>query len=580
MNKIISKIRKQHPLYLVWIFVIFAIFLNGLFTLTTNVNLKTNVLNHLFQWLLSPFDNIRYGHYLAQKWFLVIIAFTVFIWWLKNKKISFKKTIKKNLLPIGIIAIVTLITHFANYKGWFWIDDFRIMSQYFGPPIDPQIIPCCTTGYYPLGIIYLVIRWFGTNFTLYNTLGTLMIFLVGTAIYFLFNRIQKNKLLSLFLALFFVTVPTYFLASWEMIEWMGDTFSLLLCIISIYLLFSEFWPGVLIFAAAAMEFGLARTHYITLPLTLIAIFFVAKNKSWNKNFIIKLGILCSLPLIYMPVFLNRNDIPHAKSSLAIIAGSIVGVTIPHEIINPIAKLLTTLKVTNIYIVPFIGFSVVLILIITTTLFFFRKKVLSAKLLLIGLSITISSFIFQTIFGTQVNRNVNKMLEYFTHPLPYTTTLYGIMPTFGLVFIVAGFGLAMCFNLFKKLIIIFIILNALTFIRSHLIWNKSFGYPHRKINSQLLITLPSDNLEKYIYVPMQSSTLFNIIRDFRDTFRAQEKYNSVNAPQAFIDLIAKNKPKPNQIYFMVSDKDYNITDLSEKIRENYPNNITLQKLKDI
>ena len=79
---------------------------------------------------------------------------------------------------------------------------------------------------------------------------------------FLFNKFQKNKTLSLLVAIFFITTPTYFRVVWEILSWTGTGFSLILIIIAFYLLISDFWPGVLIFAAAILEWDLGRTHFI------------------------------------------------------------------------------------------------------------------------------------------------------------------------------------------------------------------------------------------------------------------------------------------------------------------------------
>jgi hypothetical protein len=160
-------------------------------------------------------------------------------------------------------------------------------------------------------------------------------------------------------------------------------------------------------------------------------------------------------------------------------------------------------------------------------------------------------------------------------------MYGLPSSFGLIFIIAGLALAMRFNLFKKIIIILILLNTFTLIRSYSIWNKSYGYPHRKINSQLLNLLTADGLEKYIYIPPQSGSLWYVTKDFQNIFRAKEKYNLfTNTPSKFIESITKNNPPPNQIYFMTMNKNYNITDFSEKIRNNYPKEITPQKIDEL
>ena len=364
-----------------------------------------------------------------------------------------------------------------------------------------------------------------------------------------------------------------------MIEWTGNGFSLLLVVLTVYFLISEFWPGALIFTAAVLEFGLGRTNFIPLPLILIAIFFVAKNKLWKKEFLAKLALLSSLPLIYLPLFLTQNRVPHSKLNIFVLADSVLSVTIPHEILRPIAEFLRSLRMTSFYMVPFLGIVLVLFLLIITAWFFYKKKAVSAKFLLIGLTVVISSLVFPSIFGTQINRDISKMLEYHTNPLPIAATIYGLMPAFGLAFIVAGFGTAMRFTLFKKIILVLIVLNAIAFARYHFIRNKDYGFPLRTTNSQLVNLLPADGSDKFIYVPSEFDILWYGVRDFRNIYRASEKYYSVNTAGAFIKLITEHNPPSSQVYFFTIDKKtLEIHNRSEEIRKSYPRNINLETLR--
>ena len=123
------------------------------------------------------------------------------------------------------------------------------------------------------------------------------------------------------------------------------------------------------------------------------------------------------------------------------------------------------------------------------------------------------------------------------------------------------------------------LNAIAFARYHFIRNKDYGFPLRTTNSQLVNLLPADGSDKFIYVPSEFDILWYGVRDFRNIYRASEKYYSVNTAGAFIKLITEHNPPSSQVYFFTIDKKtLEIHNRSEEIRKSYPRNINLETLK--
>src|SRR3989344_5284533 len=94
--------------------------------------------------LLSPFDNVRYGHLIVRKLFLVVIAFLVLGYFLKSQKINVLATIKQNFKYIVIIGLVLVLSRILTYGFWFYNDDTRFFHYHLFAPTQPDYSPQST----------------------------------------------------------------------------------------------------------------------------------------------------------------------------------------------------------------------------------------------------------------------------------------------------------------------------------------------------------------------------------------------------------------------------------------------------
>lgn len=483
----------------IWFIVIGAILFNAYVTITLFQDGVTYDLHKILPWLFRPFDNIRYGNYLAKRFFLPGIAFIILIFQaVRSKKVvSF---IHQNVLSLIIIFFVLLITRIFSFGHWFYLDDYTFLAHWFAHIKDLQIIPCCAEGYPAMGVMYLVMRWFGTNFYLYNTLGFFTLFLTGIVLFMIASKIQNNKTISLLASIFFLTLPTYFHMTMAVQEFTGDGFSLLLFVTSVYLLLSSYIPEALIFAAAALEFGLSRTYFISLPLLFIYSF-VKRNK-WGGL----LFLLISLP--YIPV-LGTRAFAHGVSVISSFSSSryfmdlgniIPQITIPYEILRPLFLMLNWFFDKFVYLTPSIGALIILFLIFMTWISHLKRNVTTTRLFILGIFIILSSVIFPPLFGVRIDVLEKSVKNIINSPTPTQSTAYGLFPAVGLFFIFLAFSLTTKKSMFLKIVILLIIINSLTVMKSDIIWNNDISKRQKTINNFLTKVLPKDGKPKIIYIP--------------------------------------------------------------------------------
>lgn len=482
----------------IWLIVITAILLNFYVTITLFRDGVTYDLHNILHWLFWPFDNIRYGNYLAKRFFLTGIAFAILIFQtIKNKKVT--SLLHQNILFLFIMFLVLLITHIFSFGHWFYLDDYTFLAHWFTRIKDLQIIPCCAEGYPAMGIMYLVMRWFGNNFYLYNTLSLVILYLIGIVLFMIANKIQKNRIVSLFASLFFLTLPTYFHMTMAMQEFTGDGFSLLLFVTSVYLLLSDYLPEALIFAAAALEFGLSRTYFISLPLLYISRFM--NRDKWGILF-----VLISFP--YIPV-LGTRAFAHgvnvvssfSRSRYFMGIGNIIPqITIPYEIIRPLFLILNWFLDKFIYLTSFMGLLIILLLGLIALISYLKRKIAASKLFILGILIIFSSALFPPLFGVRIDVIEKSVQNIVNSPTPTQSTAYGLFPGIGLFFIFLSFSLITKKSMFLKISLLLIIFNSLTVMKSDIVWNNDISNRQRTINNFLTKILPKDGKTKIIYIP--------------------------------------------------------------------------------
>ena len=417
---------------LIWLLVISSILLS---LFGTRIELAGgNLVDHtLYKFLLSPFDDVRYGHFIARKLFIVAVAFLVFGYWLKTQKQIFQ-WIKSNLKYIATIGIVLFISRILTFGFWFYNDDTRFFHWHLFCPSQPD----CNVqgmwgpiGLHPIAIFLLVIRWFGTNYTLYNILGLVLFFLAGVAIFALVSKLQKSKFVSLAAAIFFLTTPTYFQGRLLIGEIVNSPFTVLLVVLSIFMLLQKFIPGALIFAAASLAYGVAKTYFIAMPLTLFALFFVKPRSTHIIFFVIAIWLMS---LVYFPAF---NGAPSAQGKtltldqLFVYGDVLLAVTLPHGIAYPLVHLISLVTNGWIYITSSLGFLIIAAFLVIAFFSYIRGKIFSAKLTLIAASIIIPTALVASYMGVRVEHNVAKLVEYHNKlQTPSGATGYGIFPALG------------------------------------------------------------------------------------------------------------------------------------------------------
>lgn len=588
--KKIFKINRSNKI--VWIIVISAIILNLIGTRweLSGYELRDHPNIGI---LLSPFDNIRYGHYVARKFFLVVIAFLIFGYWLKQRK-QLIQYIKTNWKYLTIIGIILFTSRILTYGFWFYNDDTRFFSWELAALSQSNYNPQAVwgpIGLHPIAMLLLVIRWFGTNYTLYNTLGLFLFFLVGIVIFILTDKIQDNekvvskfaskKVISLITAIFFLTTPTYFQGRLLIGEVINSPFVLILVLMSFYLLLRNFIPGALIFAAAALEYGVAKTYIIALPLTLFIISFIDFRTNSiitinrKKSFIFFIFAIFLLSLIYKSAF---GQAPAANSvgtlftfdKLMIYGDVLMSVTLPYGLSYPLVKILNHGLDKWTYITVLLGFLTVLSFTTLGVIAYLKRNIFTAKLIVIGLSIILPCSAVGSLLGVRVERNVQKLVEdYINSQTPTGATGYGFFPAFGLVFILIGFGYFFKKQLFMVVAILLILLNITTSLYFDYNWLQSpYAYPQHRYNEQLKKIFPRDNNTKYVYVPSKQRPLYQGIVTFIDIFQGDKQYYLFMDVEEFIAALKKDSPPSDNIYFVITTgkPEYILFDYSNKIRQ--------------
>lgn len=561
----LAKLKSKLPIekLIIWVVVIVAIFLLNRFT-------KYQASIHL-----PIVDNIRYGYFLFQKWFLVVIAFSVFGFSLfKKRKLFNLKLLKAYLLPSFYISISLLIARFGSFNHWFYHDDFGIVGYHFSHlnTSNLQGMNCCAPGYYSLGLMYLVIHWFGHIFEAYKALGLFIHFLAGVSIYALANKLQQNKTVSLLAALFFVTTTTNFYQTISALEFMGDSFSLLLFILSIYTLIAGYWSGSVIFTAAALEFGLSRTHFISLPLLLIIWLFIPKNSRWKPEWILTSLAFLILPLTYLFVFPHITG-PSGNAlewnPIFVYASVLFGVTVPQTIIYPTVKYLRLLTDNSPYIVPFLGIAIIIGLILLAVWFIYKKRP-AAKTFFLGLVILFVSILIPVLRGSRITSNFQGLTTQYLSGVPALSTGYGIFPAFGLVLLIIGLGQVIQPRIFKIILLSIIVFNIFSYMKLDSNFADMYAVQERAINKQMQNILPADDQTKIIFVPDRSKLYISLLR-YTEVFRAKETIIVTSEPDKFMAAMNKYKPaKDHLFYFALNENTFQIHDWSERLRA-YPTN---------
>lgn len=566
---------------LVWIVVISSI----LFSLFgTRIELAGgNLIDHPFyDLLLSPLDEVRYGHFVARKLFLVSVAFLVFSYWLiKQKNLLIK--IKENIKYILFIGLSLFLSRILTFGFWFYNDDTRFFHFHLFAPTQPDYNPQGSwgpIGLHPIAIFLLVIRWFGTNYALYNSLGLFFYFLAGVAIFALVNKLQSSKLVSFIAAIFFLTSPTYFQGRLLIGEIINSPFILLLVVLAFYMLLQKFIPGALIFAATALDYGVAKTYSIALPLTLFAIFFVNSVKNLikmrftgsDKLMIFFVVAIWLISFIYLPAFYGAPSAQGktlALDQLFVYGDVLLAVTLPHGLAYPLVHLLSLILNGWIYITAALGFLIIASLIIIAIFYYIRGKTLSVKLIIIGLSIILPTAAIASFMGVRIEHNVQKLVEYHNNiPTPSGATGYGIFPALGLTLILVGLGALVRKKTFVMMATFLILINIITSVAyDYKWWQSPYSYPQRRIDAQLKKILLRDGIPKYVYVPSKQRPLYQSVITFGSIHQGDQRLYTFDSPNDFVQKIKEDKAQKDHIYFLVTSgkPGYEIYDYSDKIR---------------
>lgn len=541
----------------------------------------------------SPFADIRYGYYLSQKFFLVIVGFIFLFYWI-FKKYNVFSLIKRNIVPLIIIAIVLFGTRIFSYQHWFYRDDYYIVQQFMDKTllngtIDNQYIPCCGTNYYPTAIVYLIIRWFTNNFFIYKTFGLIIYFFNGVLIFAIAKKFNNNKIIALLAALFFLTTPTYFQETLLVGEFIGDAFALLLYLLSIYLLLDDFAAGSIVLAIADLEMGLTRTHFIAVPLFLIALFLLptAKNKidkikSYIRN-VLPISVVVFVSFLFVPILTisqanTYGSIVPDLNKIFVIFDSFASVAFPFSVLKIIANLSIWLVDNPKFITVFMGISFICLISLIDLVLFIKKRYKEAKLVAVGIVSFVAADIVPAMWGIRVNQDVNTLLTYYLqNQIPSGATGYGLFPSIGLVFILLGFSLLIKKKLFKVIVLILIFINIITFIRSDQKWIEEYSGSQRYINDQLNRILPEDGKTKLIFVPENKNHLYLGIIYYQQILRVNDQIEEFTDPQKFVAEMKSKKVPVDHLYLLNLNEDtLKIYNFSQRLK-NAPQNKYLQIL---
>lgn len=574
------KIIIYHPNRNLWLIVLSALFLNIVFNLHLVFTYFQGALNvsgkHYLEWLFFPLDNVRYGHYLAKKLYLPIIAFILlFIWVIKRVRIL--QLLRENLFQVIFILSALFVSRFYTFQHWFFLDDYRFLGfkYVYVPTGDIQYVPCCGDLYTVQALMMLVMKLFGNNFYPYNLLGLIIYFFIGIFIYLICLKLQKSKQVALLLSLFFITVPTYFYATLAMVDFIGDSFTLLLFVISLYFLITKYYAHALIFTLASLEFGLSRSHIIPVPFILTAFFF-ATPKERKKVLAMSLLLIISI-LPYFPLIIGRSGGNELKlvnylfnpEYLTYLFNMLTHVIFPFRVLGPIISLLNSLYASN-YLAPFLGLITLISLIYFAVLTHIKKCYKTSKLIIIGISLILLSVVFPPIAGV---RNDARIVDYTKDTIlaymPSVTTGYGLFPALGIVLILIGISLIIKnLSIFKKALIVLTIIDSLSFISADYNWYKLISYKQINISEGLNSVLSRDGKVKLILLTKKGQTVWNDILRFRDIYGPVEKMILFENQEAWEKYNKLNHPSIKQIYLFSyndNDSEQKLINLSEAYR---------------
>lgn len=571
--------KKNFSNKLVWLVVISGILLS---LFATRIELAgDDLINHPFyKALLSPFDDVRYGYYVARKLFLVVVAFLIFGYWLKKQR-GVLQYLRNNFKYFIIIGLVLFLSRILTYGFWFYNDDTRFFHWHLFLPTQPYFNPQSMwgpIGLHPIAIFLLVIRWFGTNYALYNTLGLIFYFLAGVGAFALVDKLQNNKFISLAAALFLLTTPTYFQGRLLIGEVVNSPFILLLVILAIYLLLRKFLPGALIFAAAALEYGVAKSYFIVPTLTLFALFFV---KPKSKSLFLFIAAIFLISFFYLPAFgvapsssgktLMLDRIP---DQLLVLGDVFLAQNLSYGFSYPLVHLLSLILNNWIYITITLGFLIIATILMIAVFSYIRGKTLTTKLTVIALSIILPTAAVSSFMGVRIDHNIQKLVLYSNNGnVPTGATGYGIFPALGLTLFLVGLVYLgkkkfLKQKLFITLTILLILQNIVASMAADYRWLISpYGYPQRQYDKQLQKILPRDGIAKYIYVPVSQRPFYQGVITFGSIYQGDQGIFVFMSPVDFSDTIKKEKAQKDHIYFLITagKPKYEIYDYSDKIR---------------
>lgn len=577
--RLLDYFRKNLGIKLIWVIVVSSILLNldaTRYELTSNYNLIDHPFYGIF---LSPFSDVRYGHYVARKFFLVLVALFVFVYWAAKQK-NILRLLRANLVYIIFIGSFLLLLRILTYDFWFYNDDLRFFQFHLFAPTQENFNPQASwgpIGLHPVAMFLLVIRWFGTDYFLYNSLGLLFYFLSSVAIFTLSRKLQLGKFVATAAAIFFLSSPTYFQGRLLIGEVINSPISLLLVLLSILMLLNRFLPGSLIFAAAALEYGVAKTYFIALPLTLFVLFLLPKRSSLLQilkerrlvAFIISIWLMS---LVYLQTF-ARAPSSSGKSlgidQLYVFGDVLSSVTVPLWVSYPLVHLLNLVLNGWIYITFGLGMLVLVFFVLSWLFFIVRKQTVGSRLVLIGLSIILPTVAVGSYMGVRVDHNVAKLVSYqLTGQIPGGATGYGFFPTLGLTFILLGFATVVKRKGFRVLLAILILFNTIISVSSDYKWrNSQYSLVQRRYNEQLEKILPRDGIDRYIFIPSKERVFFENVRNFGSVYQGNHGFFVFLDAKDFAKALEDKGDKNVHIYFLSSKvgSDYKIDDYSDKIR---------------
>lgn len=555
---------------LVWVFVLAAIALNIFLTF------------YIWNNRIPIIDNIHYGKYIFKRGFLVLVsAGAVFYYLIPLKKFGGK--LKANLASILIIFAVLLIARALSFGGWFGGQDARTFTE--GPDLQYVENP-----YYPMLPYYLARHLFGTNFVGYNALGLLSYFLAGLVLYWLINWWSENKLASLLGALFLATTPTFFNDTLNMTEFMGDGFALFFFLVALYFLAKKFYAGSVLLAATAFEFGISRTSFTVLPLSVAAFLFFPKF-SFKKITLPLILALVLWPLLflfnnwtvfyYSPTHFNNFANPLTNYPLQEVIlkffTTILGTSIPHQFLPPLLKLVEA---------PVLGFLFILSIGLLG-LVFWKKNNLVAKMLLLGLVVACGSAIAPTLYGLgRLMQDVTQLTSQFRDNLPTSYTVYGTFPAFGMALVITALYLSarsVRTKAFAFLLICLVLTtNAVFFIRSEQLVVRKRARPLKQMISQLSVFLPDDGKVKLVFVPenQKDRALYDALNTYTMVFFRGRIILRTDSPSDFVKLRDKNSLTNDQLYFLArSRSSYLIYNFSGNLRA-VPKNSLANRFPDL